>query len=367
MFIKEIELLNFRNYNSEKISFEKTINIISGENAQGKTNLLESIYILSLGKSFRSNRDAEMIRFGSHFCRVKAIYEKEGKDQKIELVYKPGEKKIRLNGIPAEKTSDLLDHVYTVIFSPEDLKIIKDEPEKRRRFLDRELCQLKPAYYRNLGRYKKLLAQRNILLKKEPVNHDVLTVWNQALAETGSHIILERIRFLKQLNKLSGNIHHAISDGKEKLSLNYETCFDKKDLPETVEELQNLLFNRMQAEQEQDIQRGNTGSGPHRDDIRIEINETDARRYASQGQQRTAALAMKLAEIELIRKEKEEEPILLLDDVLSELDEKRQHDLLAKLEGVQLFLTTADLNPLLIAKFHEYRLYQVKDGRIKTI
>jgi DNA replication and repair protein RecF len=219
MYFKEISLYNFRNYKNEKVSFHPRANLIIGMNAQGKTNLLESLSVMSLGKSFRTANDIEMIGFENEFCRAKTKYFKEGQEREIEISYSPAGKSIQIDGIKADKTSELLDHVYTVIFSPDDLRIIKDEPEKRRRFMDRELCQLKPIYYKSLGKYKRILLQRNTLLKKEDPDEMMLDVWDKALAECGGKILYERERFVEKLDFLSRELHKKITDGKEILEV----------------------------------------------------------------------------------------------------------------------------------------------------
>ena len=223
MYFKEISLNNFRNYKEEKILFHPRANLIVGMNAQGKTNLLESLSLMSLAKSFRTASDIEMIGFEQDFCRAKAVYVKDGEEGEIEISFSPAGKSIKINGAKAEKTSELLDHAYTVVFSPEDLRIIKDEPEKRRRFMDRELCQLKPIYYRSLGKYKRILLQRNTLLKKEDPDEMMIDVWDKALAECGGKILYEREQFIEKLDFLSRELHRKITDGKEVLELFYET------------------------------------------------------------------------------------------------------------------------------------------------
>jgi DNA replication and repair protein RecF len=362
MYFKEIKLKNFRNYIEEDIYFHPKVNIIMGMNAQGKTNLLESLYIMSLGKSFRTNKDNEMIHFNKKFCSAKCLYNKEGKENSIEIIIKRDAKNIKINGLSAEKNSDLLENIYTVIFSPEDLKIIKDEPEKRRRFIDRELCQLKPIYYKNLGRYKKILLQRNTLLKQDKTDEIMIGVWDKVLAEYGSKIIADRKEFIEKLNDISREIHSKITNKKEFLELNYETAIP---IQATLEETEELFLESLRKTRTRDLFRGNTGIGPHKDDIKISINDIDARHFGSQGQQRTAALSLKLAEIQLIREEKKEDAILLLDDVLSELDEERQKFLIDTLSGVQLFITAADPGEPLLKHMKEGDIFIVKDGSIE--
>ena len=362
MYFKEIHLKNFRNYKNENIVFHKKINIITGMNAQGKTNLLESLYIMSLGKSFRTNKDREMIGFKQKYCNAKAEYIKEKRENNIEIAIANEGKSIKINGVRIEKNIELLENIYIVIFSPEDLKIIKDEPEKRRKFIDRELCQLKPVYYRNLGRYKKILIQRNTLLKQERIEEAMLEVWDKALAEYGSKIIIERQGFVEKINRISEYLHFNITNGKEKLELFYEPVVPSMG---NLERTESHFLERLRKERKVDIQRGNTGSGPHKDDMKVCINGVDARQYGSQGQQRTAALSLKLAEIKIIKEEKEDDAILLLDDVLSELDEERQQFLINTLSDVQLFITTSDPGDNLLKSLREGYHFVIKQGRVE--
>ena len=363
MYFKEISLYNFRNYKEAKITFHPRANLIIGMNAQGKTNLLESLSVMSLGKSFRTANDIEMIGFENEFCRAKAKYYKEEQEREIEITYSPAGKSIQIDGMKAEKTSELLDHVYTVIFSPEDLRIIKDEPEKRRRFMDRELCQLKPIYYKSLGKYKRILLQRNTLLKKEDPDEMMLDVWDKSLAECGGKILYERERFVEKLDFLSREMHKKITDGKEILDVSYETDISGGKTPAEKEE---LFLAKLKDGRRRDLFRGNTGVGPHKDDLSVFIDRTDARHFGSQGQQRTAALAMKLAEIELIKEEKGENPVLLLDDVLSELDEQRQKFLLNCFSDVQLFITAAELSESVFEDLPECRILEIRKGTAES-
>jgi DNA replication and repair protein RecF len=359
MFFTKIKLRNFRNYKDQTVYFNQKVNIITGDNAQGKTNLLESLYIMSLGKSFRTARDADMIGFEEGFCSAKTTFVKEGKESNIEIILSREGKSIIIDGIKAKKSSELLDNVYIVAFTPEDMKIVKDEPERRRRFIDRELCQLKPVYYGNLARYKKVLLQRNALLKKCISNDELMDVWEDKLAEYGSRIIEERNHYIERIKKESSDIHKEITGEKEELDLFYEASIpyhkDRK-------EIQRVFADRMKEERKRDFFKGSTGSGPHKDDIRINVDGVDIRNFGSQGQQRTAALSLKLAGINIIKEEKNEFPVLLLDDVLSELDEKRQEYLINKLSNVQLFITTAEIKEPLFKTLSEKKTFTVEKG-----
>lgn len=361
MYIKEISLTQFRNYQELSLQFHKKLNIITGQNAQGKTNLLESIYIMSMGKSFRTSRDSEMIGFGQESCKARAVAARCDRDVEIEITYRPEGKLVKIDGLRAPKTSDLLEKVYAVAFSPEDLKIVKDEPEKRRRFLDRELCQIRPVYYKNLGRYKRILQNRNALLRDGGSDEKLLSVYNQELANYGARILLDRAAFVKKLNRISRDIHEKITDGKESLQISYESNLSIYDEWETQA---SHFLDRLNQTQEQDRWKKNTRIGPHRDDLNIEVNGVDLRHYGSQGQQRTAALSLKLAEIYLIREETGEDAVLLLDDVLSELDVQRQTFLLSRLKEIQIFITTTELSQTLLGNLKEGFVFQVKNGEV---
>jgi len=364
MYLKKIELKNFRNYEEQTVEFHNKVNIITGKNAQGKTNLLESLYIMSLGKSFRTNKDIEMIGFEKEYCRAKSLSIKEGRELEIEITIGKEGKTTKINGMKTAKNFDLLENVYMVIFSPEDLKIVKDEPEKRRKFIDRELCQLKPIYYKNLGRYKKILQQRNSLLKQQDINEDIIAVWDEGLAEYGAKIIQERNRFVDRLNQISREISRNITNGKEALELTYEANVEHK---ENYEEQKEYLKKVLNKNLKNDISRRNTTVGPHKDDLKICVEGIDIRHFGSQGQQRTAALSLKLAEIRLIQEEAKVSPILLLDDVLSELDSERQNFLINSLEEVQLFITTTELSGEVKKQLPEGETFFVEKGKVMKL
>ena len=361
MYLKKIELKNFRNYEEQTVEFHNKVNIITGKNAQGKTNLLESLYIMSLGKSFRTSKDTEMIGFEKEFCRAKSTSIKEGRELEIEIIIRNEGKTTKINGVKTAKNIDLLENVYMVIFSPEDLKIVKDEPEKRRKFIDRELCQLKPVYYRNLGRYKKILQQRNSLLKQQEIREDMIAVWDDGLAEYGAKIIQERRRFIEKLDRISREISRNITNGKEALELSYEANAEYRENYEDQKESLKYLLNK---NLKTDILRRSTSVGPHKDDLKICVEGVDIRHFGSQGQQRTAALSLKLAEIKLIEEEAGVSPILLLDDVLSELDAERQNFLINSLEEVQLFITTTELSGEVKKQLPDGNTFFVEKGKV---
>jgi len=357
MYFKNIELKNFRNYKDLKLEFDKNLNIFLGQNAQGKTNLLESIFVIGMGKSFRTNKDAEMIFFGSDFAKVKANIIDENNEDEVEILYNKLGKIIKLDGIKLQRTIDLLETDYIVVFSPEDLKIVKEGPDNRRRFLDRELCQIKPVYYSDLGNYKKVLKERNTLLRNNNNDHNLYSVFNESLADYGLRIVKERKEFTNRLLDISHDIHNDITEHKEFLKISYETKVKNKD--EYLKALDETF--------ERDIQRGFTSFGPHKDDIKIEINDIDIRNFGSQGQQRTAALSMKLAEIELIRQETGKDAVLLLDDVLSELDAGRQQYLIKAMDNIQVFLSATEIDKDLMEKLPPKTVFTVENGTIKSL
>ncbi len=357
MLIKNIELKNFRNYKNLKLEFDEKLNIFLGHNAQGKTNLLESIFVLGMGKSFRTNSDKELIFFNEDFAKVKANIVEENNEDEIEIVFQKDGKIINLDGIKLQRTIDLLETVYIVIFSPEDLKIVKEGPDNRRRFLDRELCQIKPIYYSDLGNYKKVLKERNTLLRAENSDKNLYSVFNESLAEYGIRIVNERKNFINRLQKISEKIESDITSNSEKLVLSYETKINSK------EEFIKILEENF----EKDLYKGYTSFGPHKDDIKISVNDIDIRTYGSQGQQRTAALSMKLAEIDLIKQETERDAILLLDDVLSELDQNRQRYLINAMKNTQVFITATEIEENLKLLLPQGSSFEVDNGTVKNI
>ena len=365
MYIKEIVLKDFRNYKELHAFFHPRVNIFLGRNAQGKTNLLEGIYLNAMAKSFKTSRDRDLIRFGEEFCRIRTVSEAYDEQQETEiLITNKGKKIIKIDGIKASKTSQLLERIYIVVFSPEDLKIVKDEPEKRRRFIDRELCQIRPGYYSDLSNYKKVLKQRNMYLKEREVDPNVLDVWDYELAQYGSRLIKRRDEFIKRISEISSDIHDIISGGTERLKIIYEANaapFENDSDKKTAENFYNML----KESSEDDIRNRTTGHGPHKDDLKIEANGIDLRKFGSQGQQRTAALSLKLSEIRLIEEETGEKPILLLDDVLSELDNERQSYLISSLGENQMFITTADISGKVIRSMPEGKVFKINNGTIE--
>lgn len=364
MRVKKIQLDNFRNYEKEELEFHEKVNIILGNNAQGKTNLLESIFITSLGKSFRTSKDAEMIRFNQEFAKVVAEIEKKDDEESIEIIISDGGKAVKVDETRIKKISELLENVYTVIFSPEDLKIVKDEPEKRRRFINRELSQLSPLYYTRLLEYNRILKQRNAFLKEDNVDKNILDIWDIKLAKTGAFIMMKRRDFVKKLSRISSEIHGKITGGSETLCISYASNVPVAGEKESLDKQEEILKQALAQNMDRDIFRRNTSKGPHKDDLKITVNNIDLKSFGSQGQQRTAALSLKLAELKLIKEETGEDAILLLDDVLSELDASRQSYLINSLNEVQLFITTTEIADNIKETLPKGKTFYVDSGKI---
>lgn len=363
MYIKNIELTNFRNYEHLKVDFNRNVNLLLGDNAQGKTNLLEGIYLTSIGKSFRTSKDSDLVKFEQSLARVRTEASKEAFDTAVEIHIKRDSKKaIKKDGVNIRKTSELLDNILIVIFSPEDLKIVKDEPEKRRRFVDRELCQIQPLYYDSLNNYKKTLLQRNTYLKEENIENSILDLWDTQLSHYGARIIHIRKKFIEKISGFSSQIHSSITAGKESLFLEYNPNVEYMD---DVKELEGFFYDEIKKAFKNDFRQRTTTRGPHKDDISFYVNGVNMRNFGSQGQQRTCALSLKLAELNLIREETGEEAILLLDDVMSELDATRQEYLIKTLKNNQLFITTTDIDENILKSFPDAKIIYIEKGEIR--
>lgn len=360
MIIESIELKNYRNYDALSLRLSSGTNILYGDNAQGKTNLLESVFMASTSKSYRMSRDRELIRFGEEEAHIKMTVRKKGVPYRIDLHLKKNKTKgIAIDEVPIRKASELFGIANVICFSPEDLSLIKDGPAMRRRFMDLELCQLNKLYLHDLGRYNKILNQRNKLLKDisfKPSLLDTLSVWDEELIEYGRRVISVREDFIKRLSALTEPLHEKLSGGRERLLLSYE-----KNV--SVEDFQKKLSELRDSELRQHI----SLVGPHRDDIRFSIDGKDVRKFGSQGQQRTAALSLKLSEIELVREIIDDHPILLLDDVLSELDSKRQNYLLKTLKDTQNIITCTGLEDFIENRFPIDALFHIEEGRAERV
>ena len=362
MYIKKLILKDYRNYDSLDISFDKNVNIIIGNNAQGKTNLIESLYVTSFGKSFRTNRDSELVKFDKDYAKIFIEAEKEYFDTSVEVLIKKDSKKaVKKDGVNVKKVSELLKNVLIVIFSPEDLKIVKEDPEKRRRFIDRELCQIKPLYYESLSNYKKTLLQRNMYLKEENIDRSIIDIWDTQLARYGARIIKIRKEFIDRISKYSSDIHSSITDEKEILHIEYNPNIS---FVEKCEDLEELFHDEIKKSYKNDIKMRTTTKGPHKDDISFFVNGINMRSFGSQGQQRTCALSLKLAELKLIKEETGENAILLLDDVMSELDVNRQRFLIKTLKNNQIFVTATDIEDRVIESFPNANIIKIEKGKL---
>ena len=357
MIIESIELKNYRNYENLQLELSPGTNIFYGDNAQGKTNILESVYVCCTTKSHKGSKDKEMIRFGEDEAHIKLTVRKQDVPYRIDMHLKKNKAKgIAINGIPIRKASELFGIVNVVFFSPEDLNIIKNGPAERRRFLDLELCQLNKLYVHGLIQYNRVVTQRNKLLKElsfHPEYEETLDIWDLQLAQYGRQVIEYRTDFVKQLNEMIVGIHNQLSGGKEHLEIFYEPNVEAEHLEDA------LAKNR-----DSDLRQRTTGIGPHRDDISFIVNGIDIRRFGSQGQQRTAALSLKLAEIELVKYLVKDYPVLLLDDVLSELDGSRQEHLLAGIDHIQTMITCTGLEDFLSHRFPIDKIYKVVEGTV---
>ncbi len=342
MIVKTIAFKNFRNYKSEKLDFHEKLNIIYGNNAQGKTNILEGIYLFSLGKSNRASRDVEMIRFDEEYAQIDMTFvSRETETEGQVSIDRKKRKKILINEIPVRKNSDLVGKFNVVFFGPEYLSLIREGPKKRRKNIDVMISQLKVGYMSALSDYKKLIDQKNVILKDEKPDKVLLSVINERILSLSEYIIKIRFEYIKKIEETAKKIQLEISEEKENLSMNYISCglnIDEKiicDLPQ-------LLKKKSEEAFEKEIKYKEASFGPHRDDIEFKINGKDLKLFGSQGQQKTAVLVQKIAEVELFKNEIGEYPVLLLDDIMSELDSIRQDYILNKLQNMQIFITCTD-------------------------
>ena len=368
MHVVRMILQNYRNYIKLPLILHPGLNIFYGDNAQGKTNFIESIYLCGTGRSYRTFKEKELILWDEEIGYVKAEIERKDVNTKIELSLISGKPKIvKVGGIKINKLSELLGVLNVVMFSPEDLKLVKEGPIFRRRFMDIEISQVKPGYYYNFQKYSKILLQRNNLLKSIKYDRSLvktLDVWDEQLSEYGSYLINYRIEFINKISILAKLVHRKITDGSEELNISYATQFINI---KSREEIKVNIYKGLIDNRGKDIQRGSTSVGPHRDDIDFYINSVDVKTFGSQGQQRTCALSLKLSELEFIKGECGEYPVLLLDDVLSELDIKRQKFLLSSLKNIQTFITCTSINDISEFRKNDRFLFEVNMGTIKKI
>ncbi|MBD5525889.1 MAG: DNA replication/repair protein RecF [Lachnospiraceae bacterium] len=357
MIIKSLELADFRNYDFLHIDFDKGTNILYGDNAQGKTNILEAIYLSAITKSHKGSKDRDIVNFDKEEAHIRTYLEKDGIDTRIDMHLRKNKSKgIAIDGQKIKKAAELIGLLNVVFFSPEDLSIIKNGPAERRRFVDMELCQLDQFYLYNLNHYNKIVNQRNKLLKDmyfNPSLRDTLNIWDSQLISFGSKIIERRQVFIEQLNEIILEIHRKLSGGKEDLVIKYEPDTSIEDYEKTLS-----------SNQDRDIKLKQTTTGPHRDDFCFSTGNIDIRKFGSQGQQRTAALSLKLSEIELVKKLTKDNPVLLLDDVLSELDSNRQNYLLSTIGDIQTIITCTGLDEFVNNRFEIDKVFHIENGMI---
>lgn len=359
MYITSLELSNFRNYQQLHLKFEDGINLFYGDNAQGKTNILESVFVCGTTKSHKGSKDKDMIRIGKEEAHIRMRISKDGIIHQIDMHLKKNKAKgIAIDGIPIKRSGELFGFLPVIFFSPEDLSVIKNGPSERRRFMDIELCQMDKVYFYHLAQYNHVLQQRNQLLKqlgqKKDGLFDTVDSWDQLLVQHGKILIEIRKQFVKDLNGLFQETHKKLTGGQERVFISYAPAVDSQDLKQKLKE--NL---------ERDIILRSTSAGPHRDDIIFWEGDKDLRKFGSQGQQRTAALSLKLSEISLMKGKVNSNPVLLLDDVFSELDRSRQQFLLESLKGVQTLITCTGLEEFVRQQMNARKTFHVVHGVVQ--
>lgn len=360
MTIKKLLLQNFRNYEREQFLFSDGLNVLFGKNAQGKTNCAEAVFYLCTGTSLRIRRDKQLIRMGEEKAKITAEAENRYGKITIEADIYENKREIRINGSKIAKNADLMGHINSVFFSPGELRLIQDGPDERRRFMDISIAQTSPAYYTALLRYKKILDQRNVLLKDKNISLilDTLPVWDEQLCRYAAVLVKKRREFLEKLAPFAKEYHAFLTDGKEDLDIRPDRKYEGEE-----DEIARTLMKRLENNYEKDLRLGFTSVGPHRDDLDVMIGGADAKAYASQGQTRTAALSLKLAEVQIFKEISGEYPILVLDDVMSELDLPRRKKLLRCISGLQTVLTCTHAERVLYGA--ECKKIRIENGRIK--
>ena len=361
MQINNIKITNFRNYTEAHLNLSGGLNVLVGKNAQGKTNLLESVYFASLGLSPRTTRDKDLIKWESTLARVKLELKRREGQRTLELIVpNSGKKTIKINNLPIKRMGELMGELPIVYFSPDELKLVKEGPQDRRKFLDIDISQLSKVYFYSLQRYLKILAQRNALLKQrgnKDTTRETVTIWNDGLSRAGANIILARHQFINELKIKARNIHLCLTNKKEELEVGYSGLSGV-----SAQELSEKLNVSYLKSFDKDYELGFTTVGPHRDDLLLKANGVDIRTFGSQGQQRTVALSLKLAELEIFKTQNGEYPVLLLDDVLSELDEARANQLLENITGIQTILTCTEFNHIVPTGS---KVFTIEAGKVK--
>ena len=381
MYITDLTLKNFRNYGNQDISFDGAYNVIYGRNAQGKTNILEAVFLCSTGRSHRTNKDIEMIncpttpvplsKCDKNTLRVELTLNKKNRENiRIEVeINANGKKGVKINGIPIKRIGEMMGYLNVVIFSPEDVVLAKEEPQCRRRFLDMFISQVRPSYFFCLQQYNKGLRQRNALLKQareDPKLLDTLDAWNAPIVQNGARIMAERRRYIDELGGYAEKNHSLLTSGAEVLNLHYcpSVKISGEDGQQGIEKKFKIC---LQNSKEIELVRHSTQFGPHRDDMSLRVNGNDLKKYGSQGQHRTAALALKMAQVDVMEAETGDTPVLLLDDVMSELDKGRRTGLSKNMKKTQTIATCTDSDVFEQGKEMNARLFMVESGGVKIV
>lgn len=364
MKVIAVKFENYRNLKNDIIQPCEGVNIIYGDNAQGKTNLLEAIWLFCGGHSFRNAKDSEIIRWEENFARLEMRFFGQEREQTAKLVFNGNKKQLEINGVQKKSAAALIEKFCAVVFSPEHLNLIKRGPSQRRKFIDSAICREKLHNAVILSKFNRVLVQRNSLLKdiyRRPSLEDTLSVWDEPLILNGAMLIKKRMDYVEMLSRRAESYHDGISKNSEKLEIKYISSIDA-EMSDSVDEIAEKFRKKLSDNRKDDIRTGVTNSGPHRDDIEILINGRNARAYGSQGQQRSAVLSLKLAEASVLKERMGEEPVILLDDVLSELDSKRQDFLLNELKGCQVFITCCEKSNK--EQLREGKIFQLKNGEV---
>ncbi len=359
MYIKNIGLINYRNYETLQLKLNKNVNVFKGDNAQGKTNILESIYYCAFAKSHRNSKDKELIKLNNDSAYISILIGTKRLDKKIDInILRNGKKAITVNGIKIRKIDELFGTFNVVMFSPEDLKVVKESPGLRRRMLDMEISQINKKYYLNLVQYNKILNERNIILKNRNIDKNMIEIYNIQLAQYGDYIIKERIKYIDRLNYYGKVIHSDITNNKEEIEIKYNST-----IPNT-ENIQETFLEKLRNNFQKDSERGITFVGPHRDDFNIYINHMDVKVFGSQGQQRTSVLTIKFAILNIIKEILGDYPVLLLDDVLSELDVNRKTYILNSIKNIQTIITCTGMEDLKNYISGDGKIFEVSNGKV---
>ncbi|MBW6411764.1 DNA replication/repair protein RecF [Clostridium weizhouense] len=359
MYIKTIMLANYRNYKQLEINLSKNVNVFIGNNAQGKTNILEAIYYCAFSKSHRTSKDKDLIRWDNNEAYISLLIGKNRLDKKIDIkILRDGKKAIKVNSIKINKIAELFGTFNVVMFSPEDLKIVKESPKIRRKFLDMELSQINKKYYFSLVQYNKILNERNIILKSKNFNKDILDIYDLQLVEYADYIIKKRLEYIDKINYYGYKIHNDITSGKEKIEFKYDSII------KYTNDFKNIFLKKLKDNLKKDREKGLTSIGPHRDDFHVLINDVDVKSFGSQGQQRTSVLTMKFSSLKIIKEITDEYPILLLDDVLSELDINRKRYILSTINDIQTVITCTGISDLEDYLDNTSKIFEIYNGEI---